>query len=408
MDEEHRFGVLDKEKITALRENVDVLSLSATPIPRSLNLALSGIRKVSLLTTPPPRKKAIATSVARWTEEAVGGALAFELDRGGQAIVLHNRVATLDRAEREIRESLAAKGRKGVRIAVTHGQMPGTELEDRILEFKDGKYDILLSTTVIENGVNFLRANTIVIDEADEFGLASLHQLRGRVGRKDEQAYCHLLYRKELLPDDAKRRLAAIASNSHLGAGFEISLRDLEIRGAGEILGLKQSGRTKETGLPLYFRLLEEKVEELSLGKKRVPDAKIELDIPYGVPDAFFESEIDKIHFFRSLESVSDESELNAARAAFGNSEALPAETENLFLLIRARIRLTALKVAILKRTGENYVFEFATGTAVSDLRKFLELDSRGDFTFVGNGKIRVEAAGYGGDAEFLKYLLSR
>lgn len=401
VDEEHRFGVLDKEKIAAFRENVDILSLSATPIPRSLNLALSGVRKVSLLTTPPPRKKPIVTSVARWDKDLVRNAIEMEIERGGQVIVLHNRVRSLAKIEAEIRNACAPRELK---IAVTHGQMSGTELEDRILEFKHGDFDVLLSTTVVENGVNFLRANTILIDEADEFGLASLHQLRGRVGRKDMQAYCHLLYRKEILPDDSKKRLVAIASNSHLGAGFEISMRDLEIRGAGEILGLKQSGRTKETGLPLYFRLLEEKVAELSTGKKRAPDTKIDLDFSYGIPDAFFDSEIDKLHFFRSLESVRDEKELDYSRDGFlEGRDTLPEGVENFFLLVRARIRLAKLKVATLRKMGNSYVFEFAAGTEVADLRKFLEIDKDGTFVFTGNGKIRVETGEYSGDLDFLK-----
>ncbi|MDQ1343763.1 MAG: hypothetical protein QG650_483, partial [Patescibacteria group bacterium] len=401
VDEEHRFGVLDKEKIAAFRENVDILSLSATPIPRSLNLALSGVRKVSLLTTPPPRKKPIVTSVSRWDKYLVRNAVEMELNRGGQIIVLHNRVKSLPKIEAEIRTACAPLELK---MAVVHGQMSGTELEDRILEFKHGDFDVLLSTTVVENGVNFLRANTILIDEADEFGLASLHQLRGRVGRKDVQAYCHLLYRKEVLPDDAKKRLVAIASNSHLGAGFEISMRDLEIRGAGEILGLKQSGRTKETGLPLYFRLLEEKIAELSSGKKRPPDTRIDLDFAYGIPDAFFDSEIDKLHFFRSLESVRDEKELDFAREGFLEGRPrLPEIVENLFLLVRARIRLAKFRVASLRKMGNSYVFEFAPGTEVADLRKFLEIDTEGAFTFTGNGKIRVETERYSGDLDFLK-----
>ena len=401
VDEEHRFGVLDKEKIAAFRENVDILSLSATPIPRSLNLALSGVRKVSLLTTPPPRKKPIVTSVARWDKDLVRNAVEMEIERGGQVIVLHNRVRSLAKIEAEIRTACAPRELK---IAVTHGQMSGTELEDRILEFKHGDFDVLLSTTVVENGVNFLRANTILIDEADEFGLASLHQLRGRVGRKDVQAYCHLLYRKEILPDDSKKRLVAIASNSHLGAGFEISMRDLEIRGAGEILGLKQSGRTKETGLPLYFRLLEEKVAELSTGKKRAPDTKIDLDFSYGIPDSFFDSEIDKLHFFRSLESVRDEKELDYSRDGFlEGRDKLPEGVENFFLLVRARIRLAKLKVASLRKMGNSYVFEFAEGTEVADLRKFLEIDKDGTFVFTGNGKIRVETGEYSGDLDFLQ-----
>ncbi len=181
-------------------------------------------------------------------------------------------------------------------------------------------------------------------------------------------------------------------------------MRDLEIRGAGEILGLKQSGKTKETGLPLYFRLLEEKVAELSSGKRKPPETKIELDFAYGIPDAFFDSEIDKLHFFRSLESVRDEDELDFARNGFFEGrEKLPENVENLFLLVRARIRLSKLRVASLRKTGNSYVFEFADGTDVGDLRKFLEIDRNGTFVFTGNGKIRVGTDEYSGDLDFLK-----
>lgn len=264
-----------------------------------------------------------------------------------------------------------------VTIGITHGRMDGTELEDVIIGFKEGKYDILLSTTVIENGVNFLNANTIFIDDAERFGLAQLHQLRGRVGRKDQDAVCYLMYHKNNLNDDAKKRLLTIVNHSELGAGFEIAMRDLEIRGAGDILGIKQSGKTSETGLSLYLKLLEEKIEELQSGK--IPskiDCKIELDISYFIEDDFFDSELDKIRFFRSIESMETLEDLEYSHRTFEEAnETLPESFENLFLLLRTRIVLGQYNVQILKKVGSNYVFEFDPKTDVSVLRKFLELD---------------------------------
>jgi len=261
--------------------------------------------------------------------------------------------------------------------------------------------------------VNFLRANTILIDNADEFGLASLHQLRGRVGRKDVQAYCALLYRKESLEDDVKRRLVAIASNSHLGAGFEIAMRDLEIRGAGEILGVAQSGKTKDTGISLYLKILEEKVADLKgTPILRGSDVRIELDIPYSIPDTYFTSEIDKLHFFRSLESVRTEKELDEARASFlEERDELTEDAENLFLLVRARLILSPYSVENVRKSGKHYFFEFKTGVTLEILKKFLssadisatKRSGYGDFIFVGSGKIRTDSEAYENDVDFLK-----
>jgi len=184
------------------------------------------VKKISVLATPPPLKKAIATLVVKWDEEVIKHAIEKELSRGGQIIFIHNRVASIESMKTRLVHLLGKK----IRIAITHGKMNGIELEDRIIDFKQGKYDILLSTTVIENGVNFLNANTILIDDAEKFGLAQLHQLRGRVGRKDQDAFCYLVYHKEHLDDEAKKRLLTIVNHSELGAGFEIALRDLEIR----------------------------------------------------------------------------------------------------------------------------------------------------------------------------------
>ncbi len=212
IDEEHKFGVLDKEKINALKSNIDILSLSATPIPRSLNLALSGVKKISVLTTPPPQKKAVTTIVTKWNEMLIKEAVEKELSRNGQIIFLHNRVASIE----SIRKQLTGILGKHVRIGIAHGRLDGIQLEDTIIDFKNGKYDILLSTTVIENGVNFLNANTIFIDDAPKFGLAQLHQLRGRVGRKDRDATCYLLYHNDILDSDGKKRLLTIVNNSEL------------------------------------------------------------------------------------------------------------------------------------------------------------------------------------------------
>lgn len=227
IDEEHRFGVMDKEKIHALKGNLDVLSLSATPIPRSLNMALSGLTSFSILATAPRAKKPIRTMIAPEGSGILAEAVAGELERGGQVLVVTPRIESIS----FIREELMAVS-PDLRIVETHGQLAGTELEDRIIDFKNRKYDCLLSTTVIENGVNFLSANTVVIYRADKFGLSQLHQLRGRVGRADVEGRCYLLYPRDGVSADAKERLSALVANSHLGAGFEIAMRDLEIRGA--------------------------------------------------------------------------------------------------------------------------------------------------------------------------------
>ena len=209
-----------------MKANLDILSLSATPIPRSLNLALNGVKKISVLTTPPPMKKAIKTIASRFEPNLIREAVEFEFQRDGQVIFIHNRVRTIETLRDDLQKLLGKKAK----IVITHGQLDGAELEDRILDFKHRKYNILLSTTVIENGVNFIHANTIFIDDAGSFGLSQLHQLRGRVGRKDVEGHCYLLYRKEVLPDDAKKRIVTLVNHSHLGAGFEIAMRDLEIR----------------------------------------------------------------------------------------------------------------------------------------------------------------------------------
>lgn len=258
VDEEHKFGVVDKEKIKNIKADIDILSLSATPIPRSLNLALSGVRDISLLKTPPIGRKSISTLVTRYNEQVIQDAGKKELERAGQIFFVHNRVANIEVVQKQL-QGLFPKAR----ICITHGQLPGDELEDRILAFKQKKYDILLSTTVIENGIDFSNVNTIFINECQSFGISQIHQLRGRVGRSDTQGYCYLLYRKEQLDMEAAKRIQTIVDYSYLGAGFELAMKDLEIRGGGDILGVKQSGQAQEIGISLFLKMLEEKIEEL-------------------------------------------------------------------------------------------------------------------------------------------------
>jgi len=648
IDEEHKFWVTHKEKIKKIKSGLDILSLSATPIPRSLNLALSGLKKISLLTTPPRLKKPIETIVTKWNESVIRDAIIRELERGGQTIIIHNRIRGMESIaselemildERKIKtESEGQKNgwkiadnremvsntplirgdtgglisnkkhthlpynpelttkaqenrkkmnapekkfwfdilkqeplssykftkqkpileyivdfycselwivieidgeshienteydkyrttelselwltvirytnqdvmmhtewvyenlvsiikaktkqiplpplsgglenqyhetntlypqprtsyqeprtkNKAPRIIITHGQMPAEQIEDRIHAFKKREYNILLTTTIIENGVNFLSANTIIIIDPEEFGLASLHQLRGRVGRKDIAWTCYLIYRKPELAWDEKERLITIANNTHLGAGFEIAMRDMEIRGAWDVLGIKQAGKSKDIGLTLYFRMLEEKISELKEEKKTRTWTKIELELSYVIPDEYFSSDADKLSFYREIENIetlaeleeveeelrmkSKEWEIQHARhidegdilshvsgqdistplslrsiwqrswhPVHSTKNPVPCTISNLFLLLRARILMSEYRVEKLSKVGMNYVFDFCEGIDVREVRNFLErFDTRKIYTLVSMSKIRVETRHYQSIANFLESL---
>jgi transcription-repair coupling factor (superfamily II helicase) len=466
IDEEHKFGVTHKERIKKIRAGIDILALSATPIPRSLNLALSGLKKISIIATPPKKKKPIETIITRWDEWAIAHAIQYELNRGGQVIILHNRIRGMESLAKEIEEIVESykistaqkvensemgvqnskkwgtsqkqevRGKKifskGVswfgndweinfsndeirsfsevpRIIITHGQMPGEDIEDRIHAFKKGEYNILLSTTIIENGVNFLRANTIIIIDPEEFWLASLHQLRGRVGRKDADAYCYLMYRKPELGKDEKERLITIANNTHLGAGFEIAMRDMEIRWAWDVLGIKQSGRSKDIWLTLYFRLLEERIAELRDEKKKRSLTRIELDISYILPESAFLSEADKLNFFREIENLETLEELEEME-----TEMLPilqseqgSGTSNLFLLVRSRLILSEYNVIKVSKIGLNYVFDLSDASQVADTKRFLEkFDSKNRMILLSAKKIRIEIKYWKSAEDFLKEMI--
>jgi transcription-repair coupling factor (superfamily II helicase) len=316
VDEEQRFGVTHKERLKQLKTEVHVLTLSATPIPRTLNLALVGVRDMSVIETPPEDRLPIQTRVAEASAGLVRDAILRELDRGGQVFFVHNRVETIEAQAEQLRRLLPS-----ARIVVAHGQMPEGTLEKVMLAFAAGEHDVLVCTTIIESGLDIPNANTIVIDRADALGLAQLYQLRGRVGRSARRAHAYLLYRRRAqLSDIARKRLAAIFNASELGAGFQIALSDLEIRGAGNILGDEQHGHMAAVGFDLYTRMLAEAVEVEKAALEGRPartartQAKIDLPVDAYLPNDYVPEEPQKLELYRRLGRVVTDTGLDEMR----------------------------------------------------------------------------------------------
>jgi len=341
LDEEQRFGVAQKELLKALRLEVDVLTLSATPIPRTLHLSLAGMRDISIIETPPEGRRPIRTTVSEYDEDIVLLALQREKDRGGQSFFLHNRVETI-----EERAAQLAQLAPGLRILVAHGQMREKELEEKMHAFLRGDADVLVSTTIIESGIDIPQANTLVVERADTLGLAQLYQIRGRVGRSDETAYAYLFYPDAReLTGEARARLATLADHTELGAGFAIAMRDLEIRGAGELLGAEQSGHVAAVGFELYVELLNEAVAELQ-GQRRVAVRPVRIDarIDAYVPQQYVGSEALRIDIHRRLALAESEDELRELQAALEDRYGpLPEPVEHLFAIQEAKIKVARL-----------------------------------------------------------------
>lgn len=306
IDEEHRFGVKQKEKIRAFREVVDVLALSATPIPRTLGQALGGIKNLSVIETPPEGRLPIGTHVGPFDRRVVLAAVEQELRRGGQVFYVHNRVGSIDKRRQWLLDTLAEHGITA-RIALAHGQMSGAELEKVMWEFLHRRYDILLATSIIESGLDIPTVNTLVVEEAEDFGLAQLYQLRGRVGRERMKAYCFLFYSEgSALSEEAEKRLSALKEFASLGSGFKLAMRDMEIRGAGNLLGPQQHGYVNAVGLDLYGQLLTEEIEKQKSGhagppSPRTTDPAIELPVSAYLPDTLLPSESDRVLFYKRL-----------------------------------------------------------------------------------------------------------
>ena len=352
IDEEHRFGVKHKEQLKMLKKNIDILSMSATPIPRTLYMSLSGIKDMSVINTPPKNRLPIKTYVGNYDENTVKNAIIHELDRDGQVFFLYNRVETIYEFAYALRELIP-----NLRVAVAHGQMDEKELENIMIEFEEHKYDVLLCTTIIESGLDISNANTMLIYDAHKLGLAQLYQIRGRVGRSDRQAYCYCFYRdRNRLTQEALSRLDAIKSFTTLGSGYQIALRDIEIRGVGNILGTKQHGHMVNVGFDTYCQLLEEAVQEVK-GEtvEDVCNSIIDINVTAYIPDEWVGSKEQKIIEYKRLSDVKSTSELDLILAQWKDRfSKLPKEVENLASLVRLRVLASEAKIPIVRETPEN------------------------------------------------------
>src|SRR5438093_3077619 len=306
VDEEQRFGVRHKERLKQMRKEVDVLTMSATPIPRTLHMSIVGLRDMSVIETPPKDRIAIQTVVANWDERLIRSAIEQELERGGQVYFVHNRVDTIWEIAAKL-QSLAAKAR----VIVGHGQMGEGELEKVMLKFMRHEADILLATTIIENGLDIPLCNTILINRADRLGLSELYQLRGRVGRSNRRAYAYLLLPSEIeLTPIARRRLAALKEFSDLGAGFKIAALDLEIRGAGHLLGGEQSGHIEAVGFDLYTQMLEQAMRELKGEAEPQPQTQLNLGLNIRIPAGYVQEENQRLRLYKRIAAVETEKQL--------------------------------------------------------------------------------------------------
>ncbi|MCH8537327.1 MAG: transcription-repair coupling factor [Alkalimonas sp.] len=369
VDEEHRFGVKQKEKIKALRANIDILTLTATPIPRTLNMSLSGMRDLSIIATPPAKRLAVKTFVREFDSALIREAVLREILRGGQVYFLHNDVATIDNMAQEL-ETLLPEAR----IAIAHGQMRERDLERIMADFYHQRFNVLLCSTIVETGIDVPTANTMIINRADKFGLAQLHQLRGRVGRSHHQAYTYLLTPPvKRLTKDATKRLDAISSLEDLGAGFTLATHDLEIRGAGELLGDEQSGQIQSVGFHLYMDMLDQAVDALKSGKQPSLDqllsqqSEIELRIPALFPESYIPDVSMRLSFYKKLASANSEQELDEVQVElidrFG---LLPDASKHLVAVSNFKLQAQSLGIKRIEAHAKGGHVEFMEQTSVA------------------------------------------
>jgi transcription-repair coupling factor (superfamily II helicase) len=338
VDEEQRFGVKQKELLRQLKLKVDVISMSATPIPRTLQISLAGLRDISVIETPPEGRRPVKTYVGEYDEDLVKHALEREHARGGQAFFLHNRVEDIDETAERLR-ALCPQ----LRFTVAHGQMDEKQLEERMIGFLRGDADVLVSTSIIESGIDIPQANTLIVDRADMFGLSQLYQIRGRVGRSRERAYAYLLYPSAAaLTQEAADRLAALSDYTELGAGFKVAMRDLELRGAGSLLGDEQSGHVAALGFELYMQMLDEAVQSMGDGAGELPEpVRLDVNVDAYVPVDYIPYEQAKVEVHRRIAGARDVAELEELRAELADRFGDPPEPlENLIALQQARIKL--------------------------------------------------------------------
>ena len=393
IDEEHRFGVHQKEQLKKLRANVDILTLTATPIPRTLSMALEGLRDFSLITTAPSRRLAVKTFVKPFSEGSVREAVLRELKRGGQVFFLHNEVDTIENM-RERLETLLPEAR----IGVAHGQLRERELEQVMRDFLQQRFNVLLCSTIIETGIDIPNANTIIINRADKFGIAQLHQLRGRVGRSHHQAYAYLLT-PEYISKDAEKRLDAIAAADELGAGFSLAMQDLEIRGAGEILGEGQSGEMVQVGFTLYTEMLKQAVRDLKKGRQPDLDAplgvttEIKLHSPALLPEGYCPDIHERLVLYKRLATCENEGQINSIHEELVDRFGLPEQPVKT-LLDSHRLRLAAksLGITAIDASSDALTLTFGKHTSVEPADIILLMQSNKNYRMAGADKLRVSA----------------
>ncbi|MDP4125429.1 MAG: transcription-repair coupling factor [Bacillota bacterium] len=364
IDEEQRFGVAHKEKLKTLKGNVDVLTLSATPIPRTLHMSLVGVRDMSVIETPPEGRYPVQTYVTEYRPDVVRDAIRREIQRGGQVYYVHNRVEDMDQVTHFLGQLVPE-----ARFGVAHGQMRETELERVMLDFLEQETDVLVSTTIIETGLDMPNVNTLIIDEADRFGLSQLYQLRGRVGRSNRKAFAYLLFKpQKVLTEIAEKRLAAIREFTEFGAGFKIAMRDLEIRGAGNLIGAQQHGHLAAVGFELYSQMLKEAVLELKGEKiEEVTEPSIELQVDAFLPDSYVVESQTKASLYQRLALVQDEEQLSEMIDElvdrFGTP---PREVEHLIEIIRLKLLASSLKIEQIQQAKQNVILRFAANPSIT------------------------------------------
>jgi transcription-repair coupling factor (superfamily II helicase) len=368
VDEEQRFGVAVKERLKTLHSNVDVMTLSATPIPRTLHMALVGVRDISNLETPPAERRAVETNVVRWDDHLIRTAVIRELNRGGQIFFVHNRIGDMHSVADKLKQIVPE-----ARVKIGHGQMDEGDLEQVMVDFIEHRFDLLLATTIVESGLDIPNANTIFIDDADRYGLSDLHQLRGRVGRYKHQAYCYLMVaqHKHLSPE-ATKRLRAIEEFSQMGAGFAISMRDLEIRGAGNLLGSQQSGHIAAIGYEMYCQLLEDAVRQVqNLPPKLSADVDIDLPVEAYLPPEYVPDLRHKIDLYRRMAKINNASEIeeirDELRDRFGP---LPEATERMLELAELRMDAAAWQIAAISSDARFIVLHYGNRRRIEELAK--------------------------------------
>ena len=414
VDEEHRFGVRDKERIKALRADVDMLTLTATPIPRTLNMAFSGMRDLSIIATPPARRLAVKTFVQEHTDDSIKEAILRELLRGGQVYLLHNEVETIERAAESIRHLVPE-----ARVAVAHGQMRERELEQVMQQFYHKDYNVLVCSTIIETGIDVPNANTIIIERADKLGLAQLHQLRGRVGRSHHQAYAYLLVPSiKHLKGDAEKRLDAIQRASTLGAGFMLATEDLEIRGAGELLGEQQSGSMQAIGYSLYMEMLEKATKAIQKGKTPNFDAplsltaEINLHMPALIPDDYLGDVHQRLLFYKRISNTDTQEKLDNIRMELIDRFGIPPQpVKQLFSVHQIRLRAEQLGITKVDINSNGGYIEFSPDTPVQAISIIQLMQKNPTYYRMEGGqrlKVMVQLAEYDKRIQFIVELLNK